>query len=311
MLPYVTILGRTLGMYSVMAVIGIAFAVVFFVLNKKRTGFDAFGLALFGLIVFTGLLIGGHLLYGITQHDLIFRAFKNIDRLSFKDFFTVMAVAFGGNVFYGGLIGSFITIGVYLKVRKLGPERNAGILDVYSCAVPLFHAFGRVGCFFGGCCYGIESACGFTAHGNEYSPDVNDVNRFPVQLLEASLNLLLFAFLVILLKKGVMKGNLMWIYGSIYPVIRFFDEFLRGDAIRGFVFGLSTSQWISIFVFVLSVTMIIIRVCKKPAPAMPVPTQEESIQATDESIQATDVPSSHLPETAPATDISFNKTDTI
>jgi prolipoprotein diacylglyceryltransferase len=137
------------------------------------------------------------------------------------------------------------------------------------------------------------------------------VNRFPVQLLEASLNLLLFAFLVILLKKGVMKGNLMWIYGSIYPVIRFFDEFLRGDAIRGFVFGLSTSQWISIFVFVLSVTMIIIRVCKKPAPAMPVPTQEESIQATDESIQATDVPSSHLPETAPATDISFNKTDTI
>lgn len=304
MLPYVTILGRTLGMYSVMAVIGIAFAVVFFVLNKKQTGFDAFGLALFGLIVFTGLLIGGHLLYGITQHDLIFRAFKNIGRLSFKDFFTVMAVAFGGNVFYGGLIGSFITIGVYLKVRKLGPERNAGILDVYSCAAPLFHAFGRVGCFFGGCCYGIESAFGFTAHGNEYSPDVNDVNRFPVQLLEASLNLLLFAFLVILLKKGVMKGNLMWIYGSIYPVIRFFDEFLRGDAIRGFVFGLSTSQWISIFVFVLSVTMIIIRVCKKPAPAMPVPTQEESIQATDEPLP--------LPPTEPvsATENAPNNTIT-
>ena len=257
MLPYIQIFGKTIGMYSLMAIIGIAAAVVFFVLNRKRTGFDVFDLALFGLVIFAGLLIGGHFLYGITQYKLVFQAFKYIDRLSFGDFWTIIFTAFGGNVFYGGLIGSFAALAIYLKARKLDRERSLSIVDVYSCAVPLFHAFGRIGCFLGGCCFGIESAFGFTAHGNEYSPDVNDVNRFPVQLLEASLNLLLFAFLTILLVKGFARGNLMWIYGLIYPVIRFFDEFLRGDNIRGFVLGLSTSQWISILVFAISFIMLI------------------------------------------------------
>ena len=36
----------------------------------------------------------------------------------------------------------------------------------------------------------------------------------------------------------------------VYPVVRFSLEFLRGDEIRGFLFGLSTSQWISILLFV-------------------------------------------------------------
>jgi phosphatidylglycerol:prolipoprotein diacylglycerol transferase len=49
--------------------------------------------------------------------------------------------------------------------------------------------------------------------------------------------------------------------------VRFFDEFLRGDEIRGFIFGLSTSQFISIFVeiFALGMLLIIPRINKKKA----------------------------------------------
>ena len=257
MFPAIEIFGKTIGMYSLLALVGAVAVVIFFVINKKRTGFDAFDLSLFLLIIVAGLLIGGHLLYGITQYNLIFLAFSKIGQISFKDFVTVIAAAFSGNVFYGGLIGSFVALAIYLKVRKLGADKNRSILDVYSCSVPLFHAFGRIGCFLGGCCYGIESSFGFTAHGNEFSPDVNDVNRFPVQLLESFLNVLLFVALVIVLRKGLLRGNIIWLYGLIYSVIRFSDEFLRGDVIRGFVLGLSTSQWISIFIFVLSTAMLI------------------------------------------------------
>ena len=124
MLPYVNILGKNIGVYAIMAVIGSIVAIVFFALNKKRTGLDAFSLALFGLFVFTGLLIGGHLLYGITQYDLVFRALKNITSTSLNDFISDMGLAFGGSVFYGGLIGSYAAIAIYLKVRKQGPEQK-------------------------------------------------------------------------------------------------------------------------------------------------------------------------------------------
>jgi phosphatidylglycerol:prolipoprotein diacylglycerol transferase len=52
----------------------------------------------------------------------------------------------------------------------------------------------------------------------------------------------------------------------VYPVVRFADEFFRGDTYRGFFLGLSTSQWISIMVFVFSITMLIIKHFKKSEP---------------------------------------------
>jgi phosphatidylglycerol:prolipoprotein diacylglycerol transferase len=45
--------------------------------------------------------------------------------------------------------------------------------------------------------------------------------------------------------------------------VRFFDEFLRGDAIRGFIFGLSTSQFISIFIEAFALVMLLLPIIKK------------------------------------------------
>ena len=50
-----------------------------------------------------------------------------------------------------------------------------------------------------------------------------------------------------------MEKRLIFIYMLIYPVVRFTLEFFRGDEIRGFVLGLSTSQWISIILFAAAV----------------------------------------------------------
>lgn len=82
-------------------------------------------------------------------------------------------------------------------------------------------------------------------------PSCNGVPRFPVQLIEAILNLALFVLLFYLLSKGKMKGKLLAVYFSIYPVYRFILEYFRGDEYRGFLFGLSTSQLISVILLII------------------------------------------------------------
>lgn len=93
-------------------------------------------------------------------------------------------------VFYGGLIGGIAAGLIAIKSMRL----NSGIYaDTMAPVIPLFHGFARIGCFFAGCCYGVQSDIGFTAHGNQFVAEVNDVCRFPVQLLEAACNFALLS----------------------------------------------------------------------------------------------------------------------
>ena len=85
------------------------------------------------------------------------------------------------------------------------------------------------------------------------------VNHIPVPLIEAGCNIILMAILLILSKKKLKKGSLLAIYFIMYSVIRFIDEFFRGDLIRGHLFGLSTSQWISIAVLFTGIYMLLRR----------------------------------------------------
>ena len=121
-------------------------------------------------------------------------------------------------------------------------------LDGTVVALPLMHAFGRAGCFFAGCCYGVrcDGPLAVTFHSSPAAP--NGVGLFPVQLLEAALNLVLFACFCAVFRSRARAARISCtgLYLCAYAVIRFFVEFLRGDAARGLWLGLSTSQWCSI-----------------------------------------------------------------
>jgi phosphatidylglycerol:prolipoprotein diacylglycerol transferase len=88
-------------------------------------------------------------------------------------------------------------------------------LDIATPAIPLFHFFGRMGCFFAGCCFGIESSFGYTFR---YSiiKEANGINRFPVQLLEALVNLLLFFIKDILTKKLFQTKYYIFIFVALF-----------------------------------------------------------------------------------------------
>lgn len=256
MFPYFVVFGRVITTYFLLSLVGAFVAGVFACGVARKRGLDDNNVIIVLLFAAIGAILGGHILYGITNINLMPEIFNSHN---LAEFIKNLQAVFGGAVFYGGLIGGIVAAYITMRVMKLELKPYA---DVLSLAIPLFHSFARAGCFFGGCCYGIESKFGITVSGNTLVPSINDVSRFPVQLLEAMLNSILFVVLYMIYKRSIfaekIQGKLILIYLVSYSFIRFFDEFLRGDEIRGFVLGISTSQFISILILVTSIVALIV-----------------------------------------------------
>ena len=260
--PVIHLFGRAFGTYGLCAFVGFALAIVLVWRLAKRCGNTIDEVLLLWISIAAGLFLGGHLLYAITRADLVVKAFGDIGREPFRVWYVEMANAIGGMVFYGGFLGGLAGLLIFTRFYRSMKRENA--LDLYAVATPLFHTFGRIGCFFGGCCFGKESTWGFLVRENRYYPEMVGVVRLPVQLIEAGCNLLLFVFLFVLFLKRKAERELIWVYLTAYPVIRFTLEFWRGDSIRGVWFGLSTSQWISIALFAAALLHWALRFFKKP-----------------------------------------------
>ena len=231
MFDTVSTLGIDFPFYGLATAAGIFFAFLLLrFTSKKREGTDALEYIFIAVCGGIGAFITAHIFYALAQYKKVAFIIGHTDRLfsSFRMFCLYMIDIFGGMVFYGGLIGACIGAYIYMRRAKLDVGAYA---DTIAPCIPLFHAFGRVGCFLVGCCYGIESSFGVVYH-NAAAESANGV-------------------------RNIEKGILIWIYGLIYPVVRFINEFFRGDTEeRGYFGALSTSQWISIFIFVLSVFMV-------------------------------------------------------
>lgn len=258
MFPYINIFGRNIPMYGICALTGIIFGGLLIALTlRKRRDYNKAHIINIPLFAAIGAFAGAHLVYFFTRLDFLIKAFQHADIAfaSSETTFEVLGEVFGGMVFYGGLIGAILAAFFYCKVAKTDFSLYA---DIFAPAIPLFHAFGRVGCVFAGCCYGIESSWGLT-YTHTHDGITTTVTRLPLPLIEAGCNLLIMAALLILRKKHLKKGSLLAIYFISYSIVRFVDEFFRGDEIRGALLGISTSQWISIFVFIAGVYMLLNR----------------------------------------------------
>lgn len=251
MIPNITLGNKTISAYMIMALIGV-FAAGIFSISRFKKEDDKMELLVALLWSGVGLMVGGHLLYAITNMTGIINSIRN------GDGFMTLLMYFSGNVFYGGLIGSYAAFLLYFRIKKKDICRY---IDEGALFIPLFHVFGRIGCFLSGCCYGAECEVGFIY---KYSiiEAANGVRRFPVQLVEAAGNLLIFLLLYYLYKRGTLRYRLIYLYFMIYPILRFVLEFFRGDSYRGFLFSLSTSQIISIFVFIYGAVMLAVTCIK-------------------------------------------------
>jgi phosphatidylglycerol:prolipoprotein diacylglycerol transferase len=126
-------------------------------------------------------------------------------------------------------------------------------------SIALAQGFGRIGCFFAGCCYGEEAKnnFGIVFHHSEFAP--NDIRLIPTQPISSALNFLNFFALIFLAKRTKADGQVAGFYLIFYSVGRFIIEFFRGDLERGAVGPLSTSQFISVFLFLIGLGIVVVR----------------------------------------------------
>ena len=165
-----------------------------------------------------------------------------------------------GSVFYGGLFGFLFAYYWGIKSRLITIKEYHAI-DILDVIIPLFHMISRIGCFLGGCCYGIKYKCFLSVVYTAIDTGViKTEERIPVQLIEAIFNGGLFIYLFILVRKENWKDKkLLLRYILIYSFGRFLLEFIRGDMVRGVVYGISFSQMISILIWSIVIIFILFK----------------------------------------------------
>jgi len=250
MQPYFNILGKQIPTYGIMTVIGLVFGIVYIYLMVRKNSMYHKYIEEICVYSAIGIFIGAKLLYILTVLPQI------IDDINTNNSFTMILNKYfaSGFVFYGGLYGFIIAVFIYCKIEKLE------FIKTISLILPAFtitHAFGRIGCFLVGCCYGIESETFGIAFKNSIVAP-NNIPLIPVQLIESTFVFMLSFLLIILIAKKCNYIVVIATYIYSYSIFRFIIEFYRGDTYRTFIGTLSISQFLSIInLLVLTIILII------------------------------------------------------
>ena len=262
-------------MYSTMVFLGAVFAMIyvrFFVVKREKIDRITANRLIFVSIV-------AFLCLGVSA--FIFNAiFHSIEEGK---------LVFGGITWLGGVIG--VIPAAIALIHALVPKDKGNALNRFSTMVPglvIAHSLGRIGCFFGGCCYGglTDSILGVSfpagSSAGKMYPDksvaeeltkiVESENEageivktvlypslpvLPTQLIEALFELLLFNVMIALYKK--LKNYNVEIYCFVYGAFRFTLEFFRGDDRGTTGFVITPSQLMSIILWVGAVGLILFR----------------------------------------------------
>lgn len=248
-----------------------------------------FGIAFYGIMIATGILLGFMLSAKIAKvngenPDLVWdfslpAIFFSIcgariyyvvmSWKSYKDNpISILYLRQGGLAIYGGIIGAFVTLYVYSRVKKVSYFKFG---DILIAGLPLGQLIGRWGNFFnreafGGYCDGlfamrlpVERVRAW-----DISPELREhivdgyIQVHPTFLYECLWNLGLCVFLVLYNKKKKFDGELFLLYVAGYGIGRFWIESLRTDQL--FVPGtqIPVSMLVSSVSAVIAIAMIII-----------------------------------------------------
>lgn len=234
----------SLHIYSYGLMIAIGFILCLTLAEKRcpKYGLEGDRIYSLGIWCIVGGLLGAKVLYYIVEIKSII-----------ADPSLLLDVT-NGFVVYGGIIGGTLAGYLYGRVNKLPFLKY---FDITMPSVSLAQAFGRIGCFLAGCCYGKEtdSVFGVVFHDTPMAP--TGVRLIPTQLISSAGDFLFCFLLCMYARRSKKDGQVGGMYFLLYSVGRFLIEFLRDDP-RGEVSGLSTSQFISLFIFAAGVIVLLL-----------------------------------------------------
>jgi phosphatidylglycerol:prolipoprotein diacylglycerol transferase len=228
--------GLNVYSWGFMVALGIVIATIFTLKDAQKKNINPDSILNIGMASILCSLIGARVYYVIEHH---------------QDFISNPISVFylwdGGLVFYGGLVGFAIAFYLLTKHYKIN---FLSLLDLMTPFFPLAYAFGRIGCFLNGCCYGIIANTPISVvFADAHVPG----KRIPTQLIDSFVSFLFFLYLYSQRGKEKFLGDLTTRYLIMYSISRFLIEFIRDEA-RIF-FGLTHSQVFSIILFIFAIIL--------------------------------------------------------
>lgn len=141
------IFGLPIYAYGLMLVLGFLLAIQLAKFLGKKVGINGDILVNAGLIALLAGVVGARLSHVLEN----FPEYTRTDRNAWANLMAAVDIRSGGLTFYGGFILATPAAILYGMYKKAPILRG---MDVIAPCVMLGLAFGRVGCFFNGCCWG-------------------------------------------------------------------------------------------------------------------------------------------------------------
>lgn len=187
------------------------------------------------------VVIGVSIVFGFIS-GAIFDKFVHYNNI--EDILSHLLI-FTGFTFAGGLLGGALVFLIGYKIVMGNFGNFVMHINHIAPSLAIAHFFGRIGCFFGGCCFGkpTNSIIGVQFPVGSLADQLygHGVKVIPTQLIEALFLMIIFSITYFWLRK-----NAFTYYLILYGIFRFMIEFFRGDN-RGVLFQtiLTPSQCIS------------------------------------------------------------------
>ncbi|MCR4589786.1 MAG: prolipoprotein diacylglyceryl transferase [Lachnospiraceae bacterium] len=250
--------GFSIALYGVVIGLGMLLCVLTAAYDRKSRGLnpdELWDCALYGIIFG---VIGARIYYVIFAWDI----YKD-------DLLQIFNTRGGGLAIYGGVIGGFLTVFIYTKVKKISFLEMA---DSVALVFPLGQAIGRWGNFFnreafGGWCENLlamrlplaavrasdvnEEIMSHVVSGMDY------IQVHPTFLYESIWNAILFIGLFLYRKHKAFPGEVFMLYLFFYGLGRFFIEALRTDQLLMPYISFPVSRIVAAVCMVLSVSVCI------------------------------------------------------
>jgi phosphatidylglycerol:prolipoprotein diacylglycerol transferase len=235
--------------YGVMVAIGFLLGILTAVQRAKGEGIDPERLNDLGVWLIIAGMAGGKLFHIVFYWNDFIRDWHEVGIKSLRE----------GFVFYGGFICAALATVVYTRVKRLS---LAKVADALAPSIALGHFFGRLGCFFEGCCYGKACSLPWAV---KFPPThvTGGIPVHPTELYEAAGNLVIFASLAAIYRHRRFDGEVWWLYVLCYAVLRFIVEFYRGDYDVHYFGVFTIAQFIA--VVMIAAAFVGLRLCRRTA----------------------------------------------
>ncbi len=228
-----------LPIYSYGAMISLAVLVsaIFMSRESRREGIDPDQTLEAIIIAVIAGLLGSRILYVALNWEQFSGRWKDV-------FFS----RFEGLTFYGAFVGGALAILLWCRWRKIDFSKLADLAAPY---LALGYAFGRIGCFLNGCCYGRVSTVPWAV----VIPVVDNLPRHPVQLYAAGGAVVIFIILKLLRSYRPYTGFTLIALCALYGILRFTTEFFREEPI--FWLGLTQAQLFSLALAIVALSLML------------------------------------------------------